>query len=290
MLPTNQANPSEGEKHPYEGWKYYNHSIIPTCAPHETPNTKCIDNDIFNVLGGLLIRYTTDFDNHEFSNFWYVVKDAPFSMEDLKTKYRHNVRTALKKCLVKIIDPQIYIDQIIRVYHEAVIRYKAPDNIQNDTQIKDFFLNTTPPIDVWGAFHYDKQNLLIAYMVCYKGVEHIETRTAKYATPYLNLRASDAIQYAILTHYLNVQNYKYICSGTRSVNHFSNSQDYKIQNWGYRKAHCKLHIIYSWKIKWIIRLFYPLRKLLLTFDNIKTFHHLNAILKMEEYSQTQHNN
>lgn len=25
-------------------WKYYNHALIPTCAPHETPDFSAIDD------------------------------------------------------------------------------------------------------------------------------------------------------------------------------------------------------------------------------------------------------
>ena len=35
-----------------EGWKYYNHAMIPTTAPHETPNMHPIENgDIWKVGG-----------------------------------------------------------------------------------------------------------------------------------------------------------------------------------------------------------------------------------------------
>ncbi len=36
-----------------DGWKYYNHAAIPTCAPHEMPNLKPVeDGSIWKIGGG----------------------------------------------------------------------------------------------------------------------------------------------------------------------------------------------------------------------------------------------
>ena len=40
-----------------EGWKYYNHAAIPTCAPHEKPDISVIENGlVWSNIGGVL-RY-----------------------------------------------------------------------------------------------------------------------------------------------------------------------------------------------------------------------------------------
>ena len=41
-----------------EGWKYYNHALIPTCAPHETPNLEALQNPAIwskNTWGGVAL-------------------------------------------------------------------------------------------------------------------------------------------------------------------------------------------------------------------------------------------
>lgn len=36
-----------------EGWRYYNHAVIPTCAPHEQPNLKPLkDGSVWKIGGG----------------------------------------------------------------------------------------------------------------------------------------------------------------------------------------------------------------------------------------------
>lgn len=37
-----------------EGWKYYNHAMVPTCAPHESANIEAMrDKDFWNPIGGV---------------------------------------------------------------------------------------------------------------------------------------------------------------------------------------------------------------------------------------------
>ena len=74
----------------------------------------------------------------------------------------------------------------------------------------------------------------------------------------------------------------YICDGARSINHETAFQDYLEKYFGFRKAYCKLHITYNPKLRWIIRLVYPIRKLLVRLDDVGRIHELNSVLRMEE--------
>lgn len=37
-----------------DGWRYYNHALIPTCAPHETPNIEALKDLLYGpeIRGG----------------------------------------------------------------------------------------------------------------------------------------------------------------------------------------------------------------------------------------------
>ena len=48
-----------------EGWKYYNHALIPTTAPHENVKNLMFDREFWeNTRGGypLFARWTSNFD------------------------------------------------------------------------------------------------------------------------------------------------------------------------------------------------------------------------------------
>ena len=79
-----------------------------------------------------------------------------------------------------------------------------------------------------------------------------------------------------------LSNGKYICDGSRNIMHETGFQDYLIKYFGFRKAYCKLHLIISPKIKWLVGLMYPLRKIFYRLDNIGKIHQMNGIFRMKE--------
>lgn len=58
-------------------WKYYNHALIPTCAPHEEPDlSKIKNNSIWKIEKGkhpLLVRWTVNFDSTSPLEWWYII-------------------------------------------------------------------------------------------------------------------------------------------------------------------------------------------------------------------------
>lgn len=271
------------------GWIYYNHAVITTTAPHEEPNLKpLLDGSIWNLKSSkgdkpLLARYTTDFDCGNDTGFWFIIKDAPFKMEDLSKKYQKHILKALERCEVRLINAVSEFEDIYEVYKSAVENYQNVDNIVSKEGLREGVKRDG--LEYWGA--YDKKTGKMAgWMSCSNNGDWTETISAKYHPEYFSYtRPSDAIHYTILNHYLNELGQKYICSGSRSLNHKTNVQDYKIHNWKFRQAFCKLHIVYRKDIGIIIKLIYPFRNLLKKLDNITAVHQVNSVLKMEEIAR-----
>lgn len=87
----------------------------------------------------------------------------------------------------------------------------------------------------------------------------------------------------VVSHYQDFLTYGgVICDGARSINHETAFQDYLEKYFGFRKAYCKLHVVYNPRVKWLIKLLYPFRKILQQFDNIGIVHWANAVLEMEK--------
>ena len=271
------------------GWIYYNHAAITTTAPHEEPNLQPLsDGSIWNLKSSrgdkpLFARYTTDFDCGENTGFWFIIKDAPFVMEDLSKKYQKHILKALERCEVRLINAVSEFEDIYEVYKSAVENYQNVDNIVSKEGLREGVKRDG--LEYWGA--YDKKTGKMAgWMSCSNNGDWTETISAKYHPEYFSYtRPSDAIHYTILNHYLNELGQKYICSGSRSLNHKTNVQDYKIHNWKFRQAFCKLHIVYRKDISILIKLIYPFRNLLKKLDNITAVHQVNSVLKMEEIAR-----
>lgn len=267
-----------------DGWRYYNHAAVPTTAPHENANMNPIkDKSIWKIDGGkpLLARWISEFDCGYETNWWYVIKDGPFEIEMLNPKARKHIRQATTKVNVKRIDMSYYAEELTRVHNNACKGYSL---FTGEFVTEEQFKSQDSTLECWGAFSIENSKL-VGYMTCIRGHDYVETITAKYDPYYLKLRASDAIHYTILDYYLNVECFSYVCSGSRTVNHISNAQEYKILNFGFRKAYCRLHMEYNPFVKWIIKGLFPFRRILYFIDTNKVIHQINAIMKMEEFSR-----
>lgn len=83
----------------------------------------------------------------------------------------------------------------------------------------------------------------------------------------------EALFYVMIYHYLKNKNILYMIDGARSISHQTNIQDYLIQKFNFRKAYCYLNIHYSFIIKFITQIFYPIR-------NIMKFMNFNPVKKL----------
>ena len=272
------------------GWKYYNHAMIPDCAPHEVADlTPLHDGTIWKHAGAtpLFARWTSDFDCGYETDWWYVIRNAPFHIEELSAHARKHIRQSLKKCFVSRIAIQDNIDSLYLCYQEAHQRYKEADNKVSYNEFRRGCLNDEKNgIEYWGGFDVSS-NRLIGYMTICVNENYVESVSSKYSAEYLKTGVSNAINYTILQYYLNDCKKDYISAGARSINHFTNAQEYKERTFGYRKAYCKLHIVYNPKIRWLIKVLFLFRRILLSFDKIPKIHQINSVLKMEEIRKAQ---
>ena len=269
-----------------KGWKYYNLAAVPTCAPHEDVDiSPIVDGTIWSLRSEngskpLLARYITDFDCKEETSYWNIVKDGPFNIDELSKKYQKCVGKALERTEVKMVDPRNCLDELYDVYQACFKTYESADN----EMTKDAFIFSVSHDgrEYWAAYCKDSGQMC-GWMACERHSDWTETCVAKYHPDLQShYRPSDAIHYTILSYYLNELGHKYVNSGTRNINHKTNVQDYKVKHWNFRYAYSKLHIVYNPRIKWLITISYPFRRVLSIFDNITIVHQITSLLRMEE--------
>lgn len=227
----------------------------------------------------LFVRYMTDFDCKEETSFWSIIKESPFVFDDLSKKYRKAVLKALERCEVKRIDPSQYANEIYNCYEKAFENY---ENAGEKSSRESFVSGLAKSTHEWWAAFCKDTGEMAGWMSCRNNGDWTETISAKYNPELQSYRPSDAIHFTILNHYLNELGQRYINSGSRNINHKTNVQDYKEKNWKFRRAYCKLRIVYNPKIAWIIKAIYPFRCLLRLLDSITIVHQVNSLLRMEE--------
>lgn len=276
-----------------KGWKYYNHAAIPTSAPHENVDITPIENGDIWKLGGkgttpLLARWTTDFDCGYETNWWYVIKDAPFEINALKAKRRYEVNKGIRNFDVRVIDPSDFKEELYQVQVAAFSGY--PEKYR-PTVKKDEFITS---LDKWGnctvfgAFFRETDELAGYTMITVTDTKWLGLSVQKTNPEFEKFGINAALVEKVVTYYADfLENGGIICDGSRSINHETNFQDYLEKYFGFRKAYCQLHIHYNPKIKWVVHTLFPLRKLLQKFDKSGIIHQLNAVLKMEEICRSK---
>lgn len=271
------------------GWRYYNHALIPCTAPHETPDVAMLDQKaVWRTPGGrvLLARWTTDFDCGHETNWWYCICDRPFEIQSLKSKRRNVVANGEKYCRVLIADPMQYEEELLELYNAAQNTY-APTN--RNLSDRDSFhrflkkLSENPAVDFYISF-LRETNRAAGYAVVENKDGYAEFQAQKVHPQLERYQVNASLVKAIADHYADrLGSGFYICDGARNINHKTNFQDYLEKYFGFRKAYCRLHVRYRGALKAVMPLLYALRAPLKKLDGVKLIHQINGVLLMEEY-------
>lgn len=270
-----------------KNWRYYNRALLPTIAPHEDVDISAIkDKSIWkHDKKPLLARWTSDFDCGFETNWWYIIKDKPFDISELKAKRRYEINKALKYFEVKKIDPSEFKDDIYNVLVEAYSAYPAKyrPSVNKESLYCGLSnsMNTNGRV-TYGAFFKESGQLCGYAYIVVKG-KYISFPMQKTIPEFEKYNVNAALVNGILHDCEELlKNGSYICDGERSISHETRFQDYLEKYFSFRKAYCKLHIEYNPRINWLLKLLFPFRKIMKKFDFVGFVHHINSVLKMEE--------
>ena len=264
-------------------WDKYHNVLIP-----DEPCSKDIHLSkrearlLLKKTGVYFIRYTSDFDCTEETEFWYVVKDKKSSMEELSANTRSKIRRGSKSCFVKKVSAEFIACSGYEVYTKAFERYETElspvskeDYYNNIMSVKD-----DASYEFFAVFE-NQTNQMIAYSknkiqdnVCNYG-------EIKFIPEFLRLYPSYVLFFEMNNYYLNERMCKFVVDGARSINHKTNIQDFLIDKFKFRKAYCKLNIYYSIKVTIAINIVYPFRRLLERIQS-KTINKLKILIIHEE--------
>lgn len=273
-----------------DGWKYYNHAMIPACAPHENVNMYPLMNGGIWKSGkgiSLLVRWTSEFDCRYETEFWYCIKDEVFDIQKLKAKRRYEIVKGRRNFACCRIMAKDYIDQITDILAAAAKEY--PSKYKNEVS-QERMHQQIPIWDkkyiVYGAF--DPEEKLCGYAYLEKYEDYSEFRVLKVYPECEKKAINAALVACILEDYEDeLQQGHYICDGTRPIQHETNFQDYLEKYFGFRKAYCKLHIKYRFPIGYVVNFLYIFRNVIKRYDDSRIAHQILGILKMEEIVRNQ---
>jgi len=260
-------------------WKYYHGALLPQTAPHiKIELSKEEEQELLRLSKAYFLRYVSDWDKEEESQFWYVIKDHEEDLEQYKSKIRNQIKRGLKNCIVK----KVLKDEIANHGYEV---YRSASNSYNTNLMppnKETFQNeilTYEHYDFWAV--YNLEGALIAYSQNVIEDNSINYSTIKFHPEYLKLYPSYALFFIMNQYYLNEKNFLYVNDGAKSISHDTNIQTFLIDKFKFRKAYCKLHIGYRWDIGLAVKVLY-LFKSFMPKVNHKVFNKISVLLNQEE--------
>tara|TARA_B100000214_G_scaffold141453_1_gene101126 strand:- start:5439 stop:6257 length:819 start_codon:yes stop_codon:yes gene_type:complete len=256
-------------------WRKYNRAIIPREAPHILVDSQNIIS-IIKCNKVLFARWVTNFDCKEKMNFWYIIKDNSSEISSYSTNTRNQIRKGLKNFKIRIVDKSEIMNKGYDIYKQAFKNYEGPKKIK-DKNI--FLLDLEDNFHFWGI--YNKEKELIGYAQNRILNNSCDYSTIKVDPKYLRDYPYYALFYEMNRYYLSKMKLQYVSDGSRSILHQTNIQDFLVTKFKFRKAYCKLNIIYHPMIKPIVFFIYPLRKILQFFP-FNFFYNLNKLLFQEE--------
>lgn len=272
-------------------WKYYNHAIIPTTAPHKVPDIEAIkDERIWKEAWRgtpYFARWTTDFDCGHETQWWYCIKDTAFDISEIPSKRRYEINKGKKHFTIEQIDPTLYVEDIIRIQELAWAQYPKAYRPQiNQEKTRNDVVKWKQSL-VFGAFGID-DGVLHAYALLDVHQDWADFAVLKAEPECERLSINAAIIAGICEHFNDrLGNGFYICDGERNIVHETAFQNYLIKYFGFRKAYCRLNIAYRKPVGLVVKILYPFRNTISHWKNNSLLHKISAILTMESYSKSE---
>lgn len=269
----------------YKGinWKLYQGVLMPDVPPHiEVELKKKEIKYLIKQTNAYFVRWISEWDIKN-GKFWYIIKDEKEDINAYKSKIRNQIKKGFKNCRVEKVNKEYIAEYGYEVYKKAFKRYNTFLKAISEDRFKKNILNSGNNIDFWGVFVDD--NKLIAYSQNRIRENVCEYNVTKFDPDFLKLRPSEALFFEMNRYYLNEKNFLYVSDGARSLSHQTNIQDFLINKFKFRKAYCKLNVVYRKDIEILVRLLYPVRKLFYQSNN-KFLQKIGVVLKHEEIKRS----
>ena len=246
-------------------WKKYHGALIPNTAPNVEINlTKEESKELLKKTNAYFLRYTNDWDTKNKSEFWFVIKDGKEDIDFYKSKIRNQIKKGLKNCIVKKVPCEEIAKCGYEVYKKAFDNYNTTLTIASESKFYEDTLKNKhyDYFAVYSRLENGNEDKMIAYSSNLIEDNSCNYKTIKFDPDYLSLYPSYALIHEMNKYYLNELSLDFVNDGARSISHDTNIQNYLIQKFDFRKAFCKLNIIYRWDIELLIKILFPFKNII----------------------------
>ena len=278
-----------------KNWLYSSRHLIMNGGPHSKPDLDFVySGDAWRVFPkAVCATWPSDFDKMSEGQFWYVIKDAPFDITQLKVKRRYEITKGVRNFSVSVVDNVDAVkDQLYNVYNESLKGYAG--EVLNAISEERFYMFCKALSGhnnlVFAARSRDTDKMCgYAHVPLYG--DWAAFSALKTIPEYEKQGVNAALVAGILDHlapYLAKEGF-YFCDGSRTLFHQTAFQDYLEKYFQFRKAYCKLNVVYNPRLYFVLKALFPFRKILRPLSSNPQVRGLLALLEMENIVRTQNN-
>ncbi|MDD3396047.1 MAG: hypothetical protein PHQ45_02335 [Acidaminococcaceae bacterium] len=263
-------------------WSIYNHCLLCTLPPHNCPPPMDKITPWYLLKNNLLLaRWIDCWDSTKETEWWHCIKDDAYEIDSLKAKRRYEIKRGSKNFNVRIINPEKYTKEIYEVFCQAYtdypILYRPTITIE---QIVNACISWKKNIFIGGFNH---NNELCGCAVLIDDKDYVDFSMLRIKPEFQHDGINFAIVNFICDWMMQHKRYIYITDGERNIRHITAFQDFLIKYFGFRKAYCRLNIMYNPLVKILILGMFPFKALFARIGNQNTLvYNFYCLLKQEE--------
>ena len=225
----------------------------------------------------LLIRWESKFDSPKKTKWWHIIKDSQVDFGSYSRNTRSKVRRGEKKYEIFIVNKSIIIDFAYPIYRDTFNSYSTFEPLLSESEFKKELIDFPSFSEFWIIKHRDtdkyvgfSENIILDNTCFYNTIWVTPDAKKKYASYFLF--------HEMNKYYLNDKGFKFVSDGARSVSHQTNIHDFLQSKFGFRRAYCKLNVVYRWDVGLLIHLLFPFKNLI---KKVSYFNKITVLLKQE---------
>lgn len=101
---------------------------------------------------------------------------------------------------------------------------------------------------------------MVAFAMNFRIGHHVNYQTMRAIPQYQKQYALYALIFEMNRYYLDEKKYKYVTDGARSISEHSNIQPFLEEKFKFRKAYCKMNLVYKPWFGMVVKILFPFRK------------------------------
>lgn len=194
---------------------------------------------LINVYHALYLRNIYDFDVREETNYWHIIQDKFYEIDDLTSKStRKNLRKSLSSYRYSLVSKEEILSCGYNIFCEAAIRFNiAPSWTQKDffDYVEEVFQSDG---DFWIGYDIETGEPAMWESIL-KFDDHVIMDVERLSYRFTKGNPTYGLNYKILEYYLKEKGFKYVDAGAMSLSQHSNVQDFLVDKLQFRKAYCR---------------------------------------------------